>query len=494
MQTEIQALEANNTWILTSLPSGKKPIGCKWVFKTKLCADGSIERHKARLVAKGYTQVEGLDYHDTFAPVAKLTTVRCVLAIAAARHWHLHQLDVNNAFLYGDLDEEVYMTLPPGYGRKGETRVCRLLKSLYGLKQASRNWYSKLSFVLLSAGYSQSHADHSLFTRTYGSSFTAVLVYVDDILIAGNDLTAITDLKFFLADNFKLKDLGTLKYFLGLEVARSSSGIFISQRKYALDILADSGMTGSRPASFPMEQHLKLTPEDGDLLSDPSSYRRLVGRLIYLTITRPDICFCVNMLSQFMQAPREPHYQAALHVLRYLKSSPGHGLFFPSTCDLRVSAYCDSDWASCPITRRSTTGFIVMLGTSPISWRTKKQPVVSRSSAEAEYRAMAYTTCEIVWLKNLLSELMVLHPQRITLHCDNQAALHITRNPVFHERTKHIEIDCHYVREKFRSGLLMPQYISTQHQIADIFTKALGKEKFQHFVCKLGITDLHAPT
>ena len=223
--------------------------------------------------------------------------------LANILNWHLHQLNVNNVFLHGDLDEEVYMTLPLGYGRKGESRVCRLLKSLYGLKQASHNWYFKLSFVLLLTGYSQSDVDHSLFTWTQGSSFTVVLVYVDDFLIAGNDLTIITDLKTFLADRFKLKDLGTLKYFLGLEMARSPFGIFLSQRKYALDILADSGTLGSRPTSFPMKQHLKLTPEDGVLLSDPSPYRRLVGRLIYLTITRPDISFSINILSQFMQAP-----------------------------------------------------------------------------------------------------------------------------------------------------------------------------------------------
>ncbi|KAL6344279.1 hypothetical protein AAG906_037847 [Vitis piasezkii] len=404
MQTEIQPLRLITHGLLL-LFLGKKPIGCKWVFKTKLRVDGLIERHKARLVAKGYTQVEGLDYHDTFALVAKLVTVCCVFSLLhSSRSLH-------------DLTTWIWP--------KGGVRVCRLLKSLYGLKQASRNWYSKLSFVLLLTGYSQSDADHSLFTWTQGSSFTVVLVYVDDLLIAGNDLTIITNLKTFLANRFKLKDLGTLKYFLGLEMARSPSGIFLSQRKYALDILADSGTLGSRPTSFPMKQHLKLTPEDGVLLFDPSPYRRL---------------------------------------------------------------------ASCPTTRRSTTGFFITLGTNPLSWRTKKQTVVSRSSAKAKYCAMATTTCELVWLKTLLSNLMVLHPKYIILYCDNQVALHITLNPVFHEHTKHIEIDCHYVCEKFRSGLLMPIHISTQHQIVDIFTKALGKDLFHHFVCKLGITDLHAPT
>uniref|UniRef100_A0A2N9F1L6 CCHC-type domain-containing protein n=1 Tax=Fagus sylvatica TaxID=28930 RepID=A0A2N9F1L6_FAGSY len=446
MSNELRALEANSTWTLEPLPPGKKPIGCKWVFKTKLKADGSIERYKARLVAKGYTQVEGLDYHETFAPVAKMTTVRCLLAVAAAQQWIIHQLDVNNAFLHGDLDEEVYMTPPPGYCPKGETRVCRLRKSLYGLKQASRNWFFKLTTVLLDAGFTQSQADHSLFTLVKTTSITIVLVYVDDILVAGNDLSQIETFKHALSTNFKTKDLGPLKYFLGLEVARSQKGIFLNQRKYALDILNDSGQLGARIASFPMEQNLKHTIQDGALLFDPSAYRRLVGRLIYLTITHLDIVF----------------------------------------------AY--SDWASCPTTRRSTTGYFIQLGTSPISWRTKKQMTVDRSSAEAEYRAMAVTTCELTWLKQLLADFGISHPEPFSLHCDNQSALHIAHNPVFHERTKHIKIDCHIIRDKIRSGLLTAVHTSSHEQIADIFTKALGRELFHHFLCKLGITDLHAPT
>lgn len=446
------------------------------------------------MVAKGYTQVEGLDYHDTFAPVAKLVTVRCVLAIAATRNWHLHQLDVNNAFLHGDLHEDVYMSLPPGYGRQGETRVCKLQKSLYGLKQASRNWYSKLSTVLLSAGFKQSQADHSLFTRHTGPNILVVLVYVDDLLVTGNDLTSIRHLQEFLSSKFQLKDLGKLKYFLGIEVARSTKGIFINQRKYILDILTDAGQSGCRPASTPMEQHLKLTADSGEPLSDPSPYRRLIGRLIYLTISRPDITFAVNLLSQFMQTPRVPHLDAATRILRYLKGTASHGLLFSASSDLTLTGYTDSDWASCPMTRRSTTGYFITLGHSPISWRTKKQSVVSRSSAEAEYRAMASTTCELVWLRQLLLDLAVPPSSPISLHCDNQAALHIARNPVFHERSKHIEIDCHLIREKVQQGLLQLHHIASADQLADIFTKALGVDHFRHLMFKLGITSLHAPS
>jgi Reverse transcriptase (RNA-dependent DNA polymerase)/gag-polypeptide of LTR copia-type/Integrase core domain/GAG-pre-integrase domain/Retrotransposon gag protein len=493
MKEEIEALEKNKTWTWEILPNGKKPIGCKWVYKIKYKPDGSIERYKARLVAKGYNQLEGIDYNETFALVAKLVSVRCLLAVAAARGWPLHQLDVNNVFLHGDLNEEVYMLPPPGFSREGETKVCRLRKSLYGLKQASRNWFEKFTSALKGIGFKQSGADYSLFTLSNGASFTAVLVYVDDLVITGNDPTYLSSLKVHLNNLFHLKDLGCLKFFLGIEVARSTSGIFLCQRKYTLDILADSGMLGARPVSFPMEQNLRLTQE-GELLVDPSQYRRLVGRLIYLTISWPDITYSVNILSQFMHEPKRCHFDAALRVLRYLKNSPGKGIMLPSHYDFTLRAYCDSDWASCPMTRWSTTGYFVMLGASPISWRTKKQHTVSRSSAEAEYRSMAVATCELIWLKSLLQDLGIEHSHPMQLFCDNQASLHIAANPVFHERTKHIEIDCHLVRERVQNKEISTHFVPTEQQIADIFTKPLGHDRFIFLSDKLGITDLHAPT
>nr|XP_028960130.1 uncharacterized protein LOC114825561 [Malus domestica] len=271
------------------------------------------------------------------------------------------------------------------------------------------------------------------------------------MIITGNNEEAIRDLKRFLHTHFRIKDLGPLKYFLGVEVARSSQGISISQRKYTLDIHDEAGLLSAKPANFPMEENLKLSPTEGQILHDASKYRRLVGKLIYLTITKPEISYAVHVLSQYMQQPRKPHLDAVHRLLRYLKGAPGQGLLFPSNGDLNLAGYCDADWARCSITRRSITGYCIFLGGALVSWKTKKQTTVSRSSAEAEYRAMASATCELTWMKYLLADLQVDHRMPAKLYCDNQAALHIAANPVFHERTKHIEIDCHVVRERIQS-------------------------------------------
>ena len=309
MNDEITALERNHTWSLVPLPPGHKAICYHWVYKIKHNFDSSTERYKARLVAKGHTQVEGVDYKETFSPTAKLTTPRCLLTIAAAQKWFTHQLNVQKAFLHGNLDD---MFLPPGIRRQGGNIVCRLHKSLYGLKMASCNWFSIFSTTTQNVGYTQSKADYSLFIKSKGTSFTATLIYVDDILLTSNDLKEIQHLNTSLLEKFLIKDLGNLKYFLGIEFSRSRKKKFISQRKDALDIFQDTCLTRARPERFPMEQNLKLYLTEGEKLNDPSKYRQLIDRLIYLSITRPDIVYSVCMLSQFMHEPRKPHWEAAL--------------------------------------------------------------------------------------------------------------------------------------------------------------------------------------
>lgn len=385
------------------------------------------------------------------------------------------------------------MTLPPGFANKGESKVCKLTKSLYGLKQASRQWFSRFSMTLLQHGFLQSKSDYSLFTRSQGDSFIALLVYVDDIIIASNDSAAVSRLTQFLNSQFRLKDLGAAKYFLGLEIARNSTGISVSQRKYTLEILEDSGLLAAKPVAFLMEANLKLSKDTGIPLTDPTQYRRLIGRLIYLTITRPDITYPVQVLSQYMASPRQPHLDAAFRILRYLKKAPGQGIFYPSHSDFKLKAFCDSDWAGCLDTRRSTTGFCIFLGASLISWKSKKQPTISRSSAEAEYRSMASCSCELTWLRALLQDFNISHPLPALLFCDSKAALHIAANPVFHERTKHIDIDCHLVRDNIQQGFLRTMHISSQHQLADVFTKPLGRVLFESLLSKMNILDIYIP-
>lgn len=310
----------------------------------------------------GNHQVEGIDYNETFAPVAKMTTVRAFLAVAAAKNWELHQMDVHNAFLHGDLFEEVYTKIPFGFQGDKPGKVCRLRKSLYGLKQAPRCWFAKLSQSLREYGFIQSYSDYSLFTCQKGAIQLNIFVYVDDLIISGNNSAALSAFKKYLCSCFHMKDLGVLKYFLGIEVSRNSEGIYLCQRKYILDIIAEAGNLGSKPISFPMEQNHQLARSTSPLLENVEQYRRLVGRLIYLAFTRPDLAYSVHILSQFLNAPRLDHWNAAIRVVRYLKGCPGQGILLRSDCDQSLTGWCDSDWASCPLTRCSLSGCLVFLG------------------------------------------------------------------------------------------------------------------------------------
>ena len=299
-------------------------------------------------MAKGYTQIEGLDYHETFSPVAKMVSARNVISVVASKEWDLFHMDVSNAFLQRDLDEVVYMDIPKGFHRQGETRVCKFLKSLYGLKQALRQWNIKLKSALLADNYKQSSYDHSLFTKKQGTSIVVILIYVDDLVITGNNQDLIYEAKQYLHSKFKVKDLGPLTYFLGIEIMRSKHGALLNQRKYALEVISDAGLSGSKLASTPLEANIKLTSVSYDdhlgnliedlLLENISAYQRLVGKLIYLTITRLDICFVVLPLSQLMQQPKKSHWDAAIRIVRYLKHSPGLGVFMKKDSKLKLSA------------------------------------------------------------------------------------------------------------------------------------------------------------
>ncbi|KAM3225581.1 hypothetical protein ACQJBY_058366 [Aegilops geniculata] len=403
MAEEIAALERTGTWDLVSLPPEVRPITCKWVYKVKTRSDGSLERHKARLVARGFQQEHGRDYDETFAPVAHMTTVHTLLAVASARHWSISQLDVKNAFLNGELREEVYMQPPPGYSVP-DGMVCRLRRSLYGLKQAPRAWFERFASVITAAGFSASAHDPALFIHLSPRGRTLLLLYVDDMIITGDDPEYIAFVKARLSEQFLMSDLGPLRYFLGTEVSSTSDGFFISQDKYIQDLLARAALTDERVVETPMELNLHLRATDGDPLPDPTRYRHLVGSLVYLAVTRPDISYPVHILSQFVSAPTSVHYSHLLRVLRYLRGTISHRLFFPRSSSLQLQAYSDATWASDPLDRRSLSAYCVFLGGSLIAWKTKKQLAVSRSSAEAELRAMALLTAEVTWLRWLLQD------------------------------------------------------------------------------------------
>ncbi|KAF5779215.1 putative RNA-directed DNA polymerase [Helianthus annuus] len=496
MNKEMEALFRNNTWVLTDLPQGRKAIGCKWVFRVKYKSNGEVERFKTRLVAKGFNQREGLDFGETFPPMVKMVTVRTIITLAVFYDWPLYQLDVDNAFLHGTITEDVYMKLPQGYYSKNESKVCKLVKSLYGLKQAPRKWNERLTDVLLSIGFIQSKCDHSLFILSKKNVTVFLLVYVDDIVVTGNSDDEIKKIKHVLNETFKIKDLGVLKYFLGIEVLYDKKSVCLSQRKYCLELLNEFGYLGCKPISTPIEKSYLVTSKidkNQQLLKSVTGFQKLIGKLIYLSLTRPDISYTIQFLSQFMHSPKEVHLNLALRLLRYLKQSPGKGLSFKKSVKLDLYGFADSDWAKCLSTQKSVTGFCIFLGECLVSWKSKKQSTVSRSTVEAEYRAMCSATCELMWLKNLLSELSVSCTLPMILKCDSQAAMSIAANPVFHERTKHFELDLHFLREKVADGIISPTKVDSESQLADIFTKGLSVVQHEDFCKKLGLIDMFKP-
>ncbi|KAJ9548745.1 hypothetical protein OSB04_021288 [Centaurea solstitialis] len=421
MQTEFSALKENDTWDLVPRPVNRPVIRCMWLFRHKFKSDGSLERYKARLVVNGKSQTVGIDCEDTFSPVVKPATIRTVLSVAVSRSWPIHQLDVKNAFLHGHLNEIVYMQQPPGFvDRQFPNFVCRLKKSLYGLKQAPH-----------------------------------------DIVITASSDDLLQTIIRMLSREFAMTDL--------------------DQSQYAKDIISRASMSSCKPCTTPVDLNAKLSATDGPLFHDPTLYRSLAGALQYLTFTRPDISYAVQQVCLFMHEPHEPHFAFLKRIIRYLQGTLSYGIRIVRSTTTSLVAYSDADWGGCPDSRRSTSGYCVFFGDNLISWSSKRQSTVSRSSAEAEYRGVANAVAEATWVRNLLLELQLPLRQASVVYCDNVSAVYLSDNPVQHQRTKHIEIDIHFVREKVRIGHIRVLHVPSSLQYADIFTKGLPRQLFESF-------------
>ncbi|GJY98799.1 ribonuclease H-like domain, reverse transcriptase, RNA-dependent DNA polymerase [Tanacetum coccineum] len=473
MKVELDSINRNNTWELTTLPKGHKAIGLKWVFKTKKDANGNIIKHKARLVAKGYIQEHGIDFEEVFAPVARMETIRLLLAIAANNKWEVHHLDVKSAFLHGDLKEEVYVTQPEGFiKREDNGKVYRLIKALYGLRQAPRAWNIKLDNTLKSLDFKKCALEQAIYTKTSKDSTLLIGVYVDDLIITGTPKKEIDKFKAQMEEKFEMSDLGLLAYYLGIEVTQTDGDISIRQSAYANKILKEAGMIDCNETLIPMDPGTKLTKVTEGTMVNSTEYRSLIGCLRYLLHTRPDLSYSVGLLSRFMQEPREQHMKAIRQVLRYVKGTKDYGITYKHNGGNKIHGFSDSSYGVNTQEGKGTTGIIFYYGESPISWSTQKQATVALSSCESEFIAATAAATQALWLKRLLSKLTHSQEEKVTIQVDNKSAIALMKNPVFHGRSKHIDTKYHFIRECVEREDIQVEFVSGEYQKANILTKA----------------------
>eukprot|EP00268_Persea_americana_P008859 TRINITY_DN13467_c1_g2_i1.p1 TRINITY_DN13467_c1_g2~~TRINITY_DN13467_c1_g2_i1.p1 ORF type:complete len:401 (+),score=79.48 TRINITY_DN13467_c1_g2_i1:1121-2323(+) len=400
-------------------------------------------------------------------------------------------MDVKSAFQNGTLEEEVYVDQPPGYEKKHEEmKVCRLKKALYGLKQAPRAWYKKIDAYFEESDFHKSPYEHTLYVKKspQGEILIACL-YVDDLIFTGSSVEMYKDFKMTMMHKFEMTDMGLLHFFLGIEVNQNDDGIFISQKKYAKELLKRFSMEDAKPISTPMEVGLKLSKFDGKKVVHPTLYRSLVGGLVYLTTTRPNLTYAASMLSHFMESPRDAYWEVGKRILRYVKGSQSHGLHYYKNENPSLVGFCDSDWARSVDDCKSTLGYVFNIGSSAVSWSSKKQSVVAILTAEAEYIALAATSCQARWLRWILEELN--HEQgAIKLFCDNKSDISLSKNPVFHGKSEHIKIKYHFIRELAKDKEVEVNYCKSQDQVADLFTKPLKKDLFIKMKTLLGVREI----
>ena len=459
------------------------------MHKTKLNLDGTVQKNKARLVAKGYSQQPGVDFNETFSPVARLDTIRTLISLAAQKGWNLFQLDVKSAFLNGVLEEEVYVDQPQGFEVKNEEdKVYRLKKALYGLKQSPRAWYSEIDTYFSQRGFKKSLSEATVYVKAEnGIDILIVAIYVDDVVFTGNNKNMMEDFKEDMMQKYEMSDLGLLHHFLGIGIVQGTEGIFIHQRKYAQTLSDKFGLKGCKSVATPLISNEKLIKDDGAEPADSNLYRKIVGSLLYLTATRPDVMFAASLLSRFMHNPTKTHMGTANRVLRYIAGTVDYGIKYDKGEAAILVVLCDSDWGGSEDDMRSTSGYAFSLGSGIFSWASVKQQSVALSTAEAEYVSAAEATSQAIWLRFVLKDFGEMQIDATPLMCDNTSAIAMTRNPVFHQRTKHIKRKYHFIREALQENVIELFYCKSEEQIADIFTKALPKERFVYLRELLGV-------
>lgn len=482
MIEEYKSLMKLHTWELVDRPD-QKVIPCKWVYKVKKNAHGNITKYKARLVAKGYSQTCGVDYFETFAPVVRNSSLRTLFALAAKLGMKMRHLDVDTAFLNGELEEEVYMHQPEGFAEPGQrNKVCLLKKSLYGLKQAPRAWNLKLNQTLSSLGFKRTPSEPCVYTKLFGTELVILAVYVDDIIVFHKSDKLADVVKSDLQSSFSIKDIGSLSYYLGLNVIQNDGCIQVSQTTFINNVLKKFNMLQCSKAATPLQKVKLQANESGD----PSSYpfRSLIGSLMYVAVnTRPDIAYATSYLSQFLTKFDKTHWLAAKRVLQYLKGTIDYCITYTKSNETMIGL-ADSDWAN-DNDRRSYSGLFFTLSGGPISWESKKQCIVALSSTEAEYMALTVATKEAIFLQRFIREVTGESVTPVTLFNDSQSAHKLVLNPVHHNRTKHIDTRFHFIREKVADGTIVIKYVPTADMYADILTKPLGR--VNHYKCVLGL-------
>jgi hypothetical protein len=495
MHEELNNFERNKVWRLVEKPKEcRNVIGTKWIFKNKQDENGIVVRNKARLVAQGFSQVEGIDYGETYAPVARLESIRILLAYASHQNFKLQQMDVKSAFLYGPLKEEVYVKQPPGFEDPNfPNHVYKLDKALYGLKQAPRAWYEHLRELLLDRGFEVGQIDPTLFTKKVDGELFICQLYVDDIIFGSTNKAFNDQFSKLMTDRFQMSMMGEMRFFLGFEIKQLREGTFINQAKYTQDMLKRFKMKDVKGVATPMQTkcHLELNPNGKDV--DQKVYRSMIGSLLYLCASRPDIVLSVGVCARYQAAPKESHLVAVKRIFRYLVHTPNYGLWYPKGSNFSLCGYTDSDWAGDKDDRKSTSGACQFLGRSLVCWSSKKQNCISLSTAESEYVAAASACTQLLWMRQTLKDFGVIW-DKVPLLCDNESAIKIAYNPVQHTRTKHIEIRHHFIRDHVARGDIELSYVCTKEQLADIFTKPLDEARFCYLRNELNIIDSRSLT